>query len=110
MPVDQGLSELLFAAHTPLGCHVAVTRARWELIATIKHPVMVGRHADVLATLEQPLEIRQSRSDPGVFLFYRAERAGRWICAVARCAGAAGFLITAYPTDAIKEGVRVWPK
>jgi len=81
MPVDQGLSELLFAAHTPLGCHVAVTRARWELIATIKHPVMVGRHADVLATLEQPLEIRQSRRATQVYS-----------CSTAPSAPAAGFV------------------
>jgi hypothetical protein len=24
--------------------------------------------------------------------------------------GRAGFLITAYPTDAIKEGEKIWPK
>jgi hypothetical protein len=39
-----------------------------------------------------------------------AEQAGRWACAVARRNDNGGFLITAYPTDAIKEGVRVWPK
>jgi hypothetical protein len=43
-------------------------------------------------------------------LFYKAEREKRWICAVSRQTGEEGFLITAYPTDAIKEGVSVWHK
>ncbi|PYQ27089.1 MAG: hypothetical protein DMF56_21240 [Acidobacteria bacterium] len=35
----------------------------------------------------------------------------RWICAVAkRVDDRDGFLITAYPTDAIKEGTRIWTK
>jgi hypothetical protein len=33
-----------------------------------------------------------------------------WTCAVAKREDDDGFLITAYPTDAIKEGIRVWPK
>jgi hypothetical protein len=35
--------ELLFEVLTPLGFTVRVTRGRWSLIATIKHPVMLGR-------------------------------------------------------------------
>ena len=71
---------------------------------------MAGREADVRKTLEQPEEIRLSRSDTTVYLFYRAERAGRWVCAVSKRLNEEGFLITAYPTDAVKEGVRIWPK
>jgi len=78
--------------------------------STNKHPVMAGRESDVKETLERPDEIRLSRTDPAVHLFYRSERRGRWVCAVTKRPGEEGFLITAYPTDAIKEGVRVWPK
>ena len=99
---------LLFAALTPLGFRVQVSLSYWTLIITLKHPVMVGREADVKATLENPDEIRQSRSDPAVYLFYSAERPGRWVCAVGKRSNGDGFLITAYPTDAIKEGRRVW--
>ena len=102
--------ELLFDVATPLGFRVRVTRERWTLITTAKHPVMVGREDSVRATLERPEQIRQSRSDSEVLLFYRAERLNRWVCAVAKRAGDQGFLITAYPTDAIKEGTQVWPK
>jgi hypothetical protein len=102
--------DLLFEALTPLGFRVRVTRAYWELIITIKHPVMAGRENDVKDALEHPSEIRQSQGDAAVCLFYKPERIGRWVCAVAKRLDGAGFLITAYPTDAIKEGERVWPR
>ncbi|MEO0080866.1 MAG: hypothetical protein ABIL25_01070 [candidate division WOR-3 bacterium] len=43
-------------------------------------------------------------------LFYRVERPGRWTCAVVKRPGSEGFLITAYPTDAVKEGEQIWVK
>ncbi len=102
--------ELLFEVLTPLGFRVRVTRAYWELITTIKHPVMAGRENDVKDALQNPSEVRQSKSDPDVYLFYKPERIGRWVCAVSKRLNGEGFLITAYPTDAIKEGDVVWPK
>ena len=101
--------DVLFEVGTPLGFSVRVTRARWELITTIKHPVMTGRESSVRLALESPDEIRQSRIDPEVLLFYKAEEARRRVCAVAKQARDQAFLVTAYPTDAIKEGIRVWP-
>jgi len=100
----------LFVALSPLGFRVRVTRAYWELIVTIKHPVMAGREDDVKKALEQPDEIRQSKSDESVYLFYKAEREKRWVCAVSKRTGDEGFLVTTYPTDAIKEGVQIWHK
>ena len=103
-------SGILFEVLTPLGFQVRVSRDYWELISTIKHPVMAGRQDAVKDTLENPSEIRQSKRDSAVYLFYKPERIGRWVCAVARQLNGDGFLITAYPTDAVKEGVRVWPR
>lgn len=107
MEPDQGL---LFAVLTPLGFVVRVSQERWKLITTIKHPVMVGREGAVKSALENPEQVRRSGSDPQVLLFYQAEGATRWVCAVAKQTKDQGFLITAYPTDAIKEGTQVWPK
>ena len=101
---------MLFEVLTPLGFRVRVTRERWNLITTVKHPAMAGREDVVRATLENPEQIRQSRSDSAVLLFYRVERSSRWVCAVAKRAADQGVLVTAYPTDAIKEGTQVWPK
>jgi hypothetical protein len=103
-------ADLLFEVRTPLGFAVVVTRARWELIATSKHPVMMGRESSVRLALESPDEVRQSRSDAEVLLFYKAEATRRWVCAVARRGHDQASLVTAYPTDAIKEGTRVWPR
>ena len=102
--------DLLFEAQTPLGFRVRVTSQRWKVIVTAKHPVMAGREGLVRTALEAPDEIRQSRIDQQVLLFYKAEATTRWTCAVAKRVPEGAFLITAYPTDAIKEGVRIWPK
>jgi len=101
--------DLLFVAKTPLGFAVRVTRAYWDIISTLKHPVMRGHLDEVRAALETPDEIRLSKSDGAVYLFYKTRRPGRWVCAVSRRNGLDGFLITAYPTDAIKEGEHLWP-
>ena len=102
--------EPAFSADTPLGFSVSVVQERWDLIVTAKHPVMAGREADVQAALRNPDEVRRSRRDQSVMLFYKLERPGRWTCAVVRRAGRGGLLITAYPTDAMKEGEQIWVK
>jgi len=103
-------SGLLFEVMTPLGFQVRVTHAYWELITTIKHPVMFGKESIVQASLKDPDEIRVSKKDASVYLFYKSERANRWVCAVTKRLNGDGFLITTYPTDAIKEGEQIWPR
>jgi len=102
--------KILFEVITPLDFTVRVTATYWDMIVTIKHPVMDRFETNVKETLADPEQIRASRSDPSVFLFYKTQRPGRWICAVTRRLNDEGFLITAYPTDAIKEGEHIWPK
>jgi hypothetical protein len=102
--------EILFEVLTPLDFRVRVTKAYWEVIITIKHPAMTGKEEDVKEALFNPDEIRRSRSDEAVYLFYKPERIGRWVCAVTKRLNGDGFLITAYPTDAIKEGEVIWRK
>lgn len=102
--------QLLFDVLTPLGFRVRVTQEYWELIINTKHPTMAGREVDVRKALENPDEVRLSRSDQQVYLFYKSEQVGRWVCGVSKRQEQAGFLITAYPTDSIKEGTKVWPK
>ncbi len=102
--------ELLFQVRTPLNFSVRVTHSYWDYIVSIKHPAMVGCEQEVQETLQSPDEIRISRSDPKVYLFYKSKQARRWVCAVAKQLDEEGFLITTYPTDAIKEGTKIWPK
>ena len=70
--------DLHFEVLTPLGFSVRVTRSYWDLIVTFKHPAMAGRESDVREALQNPDEIRVSRIDSEVYLFYKAERAKRW--------------------------------
>lgn len=110
MTEDTLTGDWLFDVLTPLGFRVRVTRMYWELIITVKHPVMAGREDDVQETLRNLDEVRQSKGDPSVYLFYKPEHIGRWVCAVTKRLDGDGYLITTYPTDAIKEGVRIWHK
>lgn len=107
---DNDLDSLFFIAQTPLGCSIRVTVTYWNIIIQVKHPIMDGQQEAVQLTLTQPDEIRRSRSDPNVYLFYKLQREKRWLCAVIRQLNGDGFLITTYPTDAIKEGETVWQK
>jgi hypothetical protein len=108
---DEDPDATLFAVTTRLGFAVRVTKRQWEKIVSEKHPVMAGRERDVLGVLSDPEEIRQSKHDPMVFLFYVREKPGRWLSAVVRMVdNEDGFLVTAYPTDAIKEGERLWTR
>ena len=77
-------TDLVFEVRTPLGFLVRVTRTRWESIATIKHPVMTGRESRVRLVVESPDEVRQSRVDAEMLLFYKAQGTKRWVCAVAK--------------------------
>ena len=102
--------DILFNVDTPVGFRVRTTRRYWDFLSTTKRAVMAGRENDVMEALGEPDEVRRSRSDPDAFLFYRAERPGRWLCVVAKRLDGGGFVITAYPTDAIKRGELVWRK
>ena len=107
---DISSGQILFEVATPIGFSVSTTVDYWELIATIKHPIMRDRLDDVCKTLANPDEIRLSKSDTQVYLFYREDGIKRWVCAVTKRLDKTGFLITAYRTSAIKEGETVWQK
>ncbi len=103
------MGDVLFEVVTPLGFVVRCSVAYWEFISTEKHPVLAGHHKDVEQVLTDPDEVRRSRKDPAVVLFYRGYST-RWLCAVACREDGSGFLITAYPTDAIKAGEVIWTR
>jgi len=101
--------DWLFTVATPLGFSVRVCRAEWTTILA-KHPDLTQRVEDIKAALTAPDEVRQSRRDAAVLLFYRQEAAlARWVVAVTKRREEAGVLITAYRADAVKEGKRIWP-
>jgi len=98
-----------FEIFTPLGFCVRTSEEYWQKLL-IKHPDIADLEAEVIQTLTNPDEIRQSSRDPNIVLFYLTLKAKRWVVAVARRLNGDGFLITAYQTDAIKEGDLIWHK
>ncbi len=98
-----------FEILTPLGFRVRTSEEYWQKLI-IKHPDIADLAAEVIQTLTHPDEIRQSSRDPNIVLFYFALKVKRWLVAVARRLNGDGFLITAYQTDAIKEGDLIWHK
>ena len=109
MPAETEPTDL-FTVETPLGFTVRVSARYWATIVA-KHPDLADHLGDVQSALREPEEVRQSRRHAAVLLFYRSDtRRGRWVVAVAKHEDRDGFLVTAYRTDAIKEGERLWPK
>jgi hypothetical protein len=94
---------------TPLGFSVRCTKDYWDFIVSEKHPTLKNHEEDIKKVLSDPDEIRRSKKDHDVFLFYRGQ-SPRWFCAVTKRENGNGFLITAYPTDAIKAGEVIWKK
>ena len=50
----------------------------------------------------------KSKIDNNVLLFYKRINS-YWLCAVVKSLDMDGYMITAYTTDKIKEGVQIWP-
>lgn len=98
-----------FQILTPLGFTVRTTEGYWQRLI-IKHPDIAGLDELVEQALSSPDEVRRSSQDAAVLLFYLMRKEQRWVVAVARQLNGEGFLITAYQTDAIKEGEAIWHK
>lgn len=98
-----------FEILTPLGFIVRTNDTYWQRLIA-KHPDIADFEDLVQQSLSNPDEIRRSSRDENILLFYHIRKPKRWVVAVARRLNGDGFLITAYQTDAIKEGVTLWPK
>ena len=98
-----------FQTKTPTGINIRTTVNYWNRIIQIKHSTMEGKEKEVKETLELPDEIRVSKSDKKVFLYYR--KINRYyICVVVKHLNGEGFIITAYKTRQIIEGEKIWTK
>jgi hypothetical protein len=102
-------SDVKFIVCTPIGFTVHTTESYWQRLL-IKHPDIANYENEIQQTINEPDVIYQSQRDINVLLFYRILKAKRWLVAVARRLNGEGYLITAYQTDAIKTGEKLWPK
>jgi hypothetical protein len=94
------------------GQNVRLTDER--LAHILEHPELAEMEAEIRRVVEAPSEVRASRSDQDVKLFYefyaRTAVGGKWLCVVVKYLPDDAFVITAYLTDSVKAGEILWPK
>jgi len=100
-------TNTLFEIETRIG-KIKTTKGYWEII-THKHSEVRDLLAIVKKVLKKPDQIRRSKVDKDVYLFYmKLEK--YWLAVVTKRLNHEGFVITAYLTSKIKEGERIWPR
>jgi len=109
MPKQLQPYKAYFKVQSKLGVLVSTTKAYWDVITHIKHPTIKGKETEIKQVLCNPDEIRVSKKDKTVLLFYK--RIARfYLCVVVRFFKKRGFIVTAYWTKKIKEGELKWKR
>jgi hypothetical protein len=79
----------------------------------LEHPEMIEMEPAIEETLQDPERVVQSVSDSSVRLYYRfyfrTIVGGKYLCVVVKMGGVGAFVLTAYLTDRVKKGERLWP-
>ncbi len=99
--------EQKFEVVCKLGKRIRVSQTYWNFIITIKHPIMQDKEKQVCETLAHPNEIRISKVDKTVYLYYK-QYGERFIAVICKHLNGDGFIIATYVTDNIKEGETIW--
>jgi hypothetical protein len=85
-----------------------------RLAHILEHAEMAGMEDEIERVLQMPSEVRVSRSDDNVKLFYefytQSRVGGKWLCVVVKYLLGDAFVVTAYLTDSLKAGETLWPK
>jgi hypothetical protein len=84
-----------------------------RLAHILEHPEMQGMEVAMADTLERPERVVQSLGDPQARLYDRfciGTRVGdKFLCVPVKVVPGDAFVLTAYLTDKIKQGVQLWP-
>jgi hypothetical protein len=101
------MEELKFKVVSRLGRRVGVTKAYWNYIVTVKHRSVKGLEENVIEALQNPVEVRRSRRNSSIYLYY-----GRFVdklmCVVVKHLNGEGYIVTAYLTREFAPGEVVW--
>lgn len=98
-----------------LDCFGRSVRLTDERLAHIlEHAEMVEMEGEIERVLRSPNQVRISRSDDNVRLFYefyiQTRLGGKWLCVLVKYLPDDAFIITAYLTSTVKSGEIVWPQ
>lgn len=104
------VEKVVFAVETPLNVKIRTTKTYWRIITTIKHPSIAKYTKEEKEALSNPDQIRRSKQDIRVHLYYK-NIGNIYVCVVADHVNKnEGYIITAYLTDRIKEGEKIYVK
>ncbi|MEW6746704.1 MAG: hypothetical protein AB1486_28515 [Planctomycetota bacterium] len=85
-----------------------------RLAHILEHPEMRGMERAIEETVSRPESVVQSFADPEAQLYYRLYLGtivgDKHLCVVVKVAASDAFVLTAYLTDRVKNGVRIWPR
>ena len=101
--------NIAFKVKSKLDPAVSITKDYWGIIISVKHPSVQGREKEVKEALVNPDEIRVSKKDPKVYLFYKKHQ-DKFLCVIARTNAQNGYIITVYYTKKVKEGKLKWKR
>ncbi len=94
------------------GMEVRLTEERLEHI--LEHSEMTGREGAIEETLRTPERVLESLFDSEARLYYRFYRkttvGAKYLCVVVKITQGDAFVLTAYLTDSVKRGWRLWPE
>ena len=89
-----------------------LTAERLEHI--LEHPEMIGREAAIGDSLASPEHVIGALFDSDIRLYYRFYRGtvvgDKYLCVVVKITADDAFVLTAYLTDRVKRGWRLWPE
>ncbi|MEW6295097.1 MAG: DUF4258 domain-containing protein [Candidatus Diapherotrites archaeon] len=98
-----------FEVISVLGKRIYTTEFYWQLISRFKHPIIKDYEEEVKETLRNADEIRQSKTDSSVHLYYK--KFGKYfLCVLIKNLNDEGFIVTAYLSNNVKKGEIIWKK
>lgn len=91
------------------GRPVILTAEAWQHVIMPHHGYMAAMPEVIDEALRYPDEVRRSSTRPATVRLYYKWTVGtpvgdKWVCVVVKYIGNEAFLLTAYATDAIKQG------
>jgi hypothetical protein len=93
------------------GREVRITGERLRHI--LEHSEMGNLEGALEETIRHPQFVIQSQTDPSAELnypFFVGTKVGdKWLCVVINYSVSDAFVVTAYLTDQLKKGRRIWP-
>jgi len=88
------MDNIYFEVTSKMGKKIRTTETYWNKLINEKHPRMRGMEKLIQESLKNPLQIRRSKVDQSIFLYYK-EWGDYFLCVVVRHLNGDGYIVTA---------------